>query len=118
MICELPKFWDYAEPVAKKQHKCCECSAPILKGEKHFHGWGKWDWGMESFRQHLLCEQACELIRDEFEDGDCIGFGTLFEWYDEARRDLQRHKQEPTVKRLRSLIAQIKRRERIAESTT
>jgi hypothetical protein len=114
MECELPKFYDYSEPIARKNHVCCECDAPILKGEKHFHGRGKWSYGVESYRQHLACMEACILIRDEFNDFECIGFGTLKEEFEELRGDrtyFQDRKPEPW-KRLRSFMAQILIRER------
>ncbi len=110
MECELPAFYNWSEPVARKEHKCCECSAPILKGEKHFVATGKWDSGLESFRQHLLCAEACMFIRDNLNQGECICFGGLDEWHDEMRRHCDRT--DPPWKEFRSKLAAIKRRER------
>lgn len=112
--CDLPTFYDYTEPVAKKLHRCCECSAPILKGEKHFHGRGKWECGVESFRQHLACMEACMIIRDDF-GGECIGFGSLKEEFNELVCDNwypQRDRYKGAWKRLRHLMAVILVRER------
>lgn len=108
--CELPAFYSHAEPVAKKQHRCCECSAPILKGEKHFKCTGKWDGGLQTFRQHLVCMEACMMIRDEFNDGECIGFGDLVEAFGDRKGDCD--KKHPTMKKMRHLMAVIKVRER------
>lgn len=105
--CDFPVFFVHKEPVARKEHQCCECSAPILKGEKHFHLRGKWDWGIESYRQHLACMEACMTIRDDVE-GECIAFGSLMDWYNEFKRDLNREKH----KKLRHLMAVILMRER------
>ena len=114
MTCDLPEWYEYTEPVAMKNHACCECSAPILKGEKHFHGRGKWPFGVASYRQHVACMEACMCIRDDFSDGECIGFGSLFEDFDEMKWQYDRVKDRhnaPWVK-LRRLIATIKLRER------
>lgn len=107
--CELPEFYTWSEPVARKEHWCIECAAPILVGERYFRYSGKWYGQLESGQQHLLCMEACILIRDEIE-GDCVPFGELMEWFEEYRDDLG--KKSDIAKRLRSLIAQIKQRER------
>jgi len=112
--CVIADFFDYTEPVAKKAHRCCECFAPILKGEKHFKGWGRWEFGAATYRQHLLCMEACMLIRDNFNGGDCIAFGALKEEFSEMRwqYDRARDKHKPWWVKLRKLMAQIRWRER------
>lgn len=113
-----PTFFSYTEPVAQKAHRCCECSAPIRKGEKHFCGRGKWQDSLETYRQHFLCMEACMLIRDEF-GGDCIGFGMLKEEFDELRCDnwyQQRDRYKSAWQRLRKMMADIKRRERAGDT--
>lgn len=115
MECELPEFYQWAEPVARKQHRCCECKAPIEKGEKHFYCTGKWDDQIQSFRQHLLCAQACMFIRDKLNGGDCICFGGLWEWVDEAKWQCDRS--HPVWQELRRMLAAIKWRERRMEMT-
>ena len=88
MECELPAFYVHSEPVARKRHKCCECGSPIEKGEKHFVCTGKWNGEAPTTRrQHLLCMEACMFIRDEFNDGECIGFGDLYDSFGQMRRD-------------------------------
>ena len=108
--CELPEFYTHSEPVARKEHRCCECRAPILKGEKHFSSTGKWDGTVISQRQHLDCMAACILIRDKFNDSECIPFGGLKDWFFEMRRDCRDDSEESRT--LRSLMARIKWRER------
>lgn len=113
MECDIrPEFYQWCEPVARKVHKCVECYVPINIGEKHFKSWGKWDGDFIVNRQHLLCCQACEFIRDEIEDGECIGFGELFEFVCEYRIDLDENKHKQPWKELRSMIAKIKWRKR------
>lgn len=107
--CEIAEFYTYTEPVARKQHKCCECSAPIEKGEKHFRAFGKWTFGTDAYRQHFLCMEACMLIRDKFNGGDCIAFGRLMETFSELR---EYGKGKEVYRQLRSLMAKIKWRER------
>lgn len=112
MECELPAFYATEEVCAAKVHKCCECIAPIEVGEKHLICTGKWDGTIDRYRQHLLCAQACMMVRDEFND-DCIGFGQLFEWGgSEAYGWMKDSKTEGRVKDLRNMIAKIIRRER------
>ena len=115
MECELATFYDWSEPVAKKRHACCECNAPILKGEKHFKAWGVWSYGNATYRQHLACMEACMMLRDDFNGGECIGFGCLKEAFDELKceewdRETDRHKEK--WQKLRHLMAAILVRER------
>ena len=111
--CELPRFYDWSEPIAGKKYVCCECSAPILKGEKHFRGSGKWDWRVDTFRQHLTCMEACMLIRDSFNGGECIGFGELKDSWWEMKREIDRDHKD--MVKLRHLMAVILVRERKAK---
>lgn len=107
-------FYNWTEPVAHKEHKCCECVAPIRKGEKHLHWRGKWDGDFSSGRQHLLCCEACEVIRDNI-NHECIPFGMLRDYMSECGnyiREAARGGCEHS-KRLRSLFAQIRQRERL-----
>jgi hypothetical protein len=111
--CTVPEFYTWSEPVARKQHVCVECSAPIMPGEKHFAYRGKWD-GLETGRQHLLCCEACMVIRDELNGGECICFGGLKEQFREFLEQCDDKRKEPW-KRLRSLMARILWRERQAK---
>jgi hypothetical protein len=119
MICEdQPDFYKHREPVARREHRCCECSAPILVGERHFYASGMWHGKVDSFRQHLICMEACMLIRDEFAGGDCIGFGSLKEEFNEMREDnwhAERDRFKLAWRRLRGLMAKILWRERAAK---
>lgn len=115
--CELPSVYDHTEPVARKRHKCCECSAPILKGEKHFHAWGVWDGRRSTHRQHIVCMEACMMIRDRFNDGECVGFGCLKEEFSELPTwHKERSRRDHVLLKLRSLMAKILWRERTAKA--
>jgi hypothetical protein len=116
-VCDLPRFYTWTEPIARKQYHCVECSTPILKGEKHFKYAGKWDVSLETGRQHLLCCQACMFIRDyydDYDDGDCVPFGGLWEEWSEMewQYDRKKDRDKPFWKELRSMLAKIKNRER------
>lgn len=109
--CEnMPEFYSWSEPVARKAHRCCECDALIVKGEKHFSCTGKWEGGISTFRQHTLCMEACMYVRDKLNDGDCVGFGSLREWISDC--DFHRYRKLSDWQPLRKMLACIKRRER------
>jgi hypothetical protein len=118
MYCDAsPSVYTCVERTARKPHHCCECKAPILKGERYCYTAGKWEFGFAVYRQHLVCEHACEAIRDDF-GGDCIGFGSLKEEFDEIRTDSwypEHDHYKSAWQRLRSLMAKILWRERAAK---
>src|SRR5579875_1654788 len=102
--CEYPEFYSESFPRAKKEHRCIECFAPIEIGEMHLYYRGKWDNEFSVGRQHMLCRKLCMFIRDEFQDGECFGFGDLFEtWRDHnfGKKD------DEEIKKARSLMAQV-----------
>ena len=112
--CELPEFYQASEQTARKEYRCCECSARVLKGERYLLAVGKWGGVFNKYRQHTLCARACEFIRDSlWNDGECIGFGELFNWINTdawGMKDWNRKK--PDHKEFRAMIARIKWRER------
>lgn len=81
--CEWPEFYSESFPKAAKEHRCCECSAPIERGEKHLYYRGKWDGDFSTGRQHELCREVCMYIRDKYQGGECFAFGHLFETWGE-----------------------------------
>lgn len=111
-VCERPEFSGIRRVKARKQHRCCECRAPIAVGETHYAIVGKWDGEMMTFRQHDECCRACRYIRDVFNRDEhpsetCIAFGDLFDWICEVpRRDRRTFPAE-----FRSLLATIRRRQ-------
>jgi len=102
-FCEWPEFFTDKYPKGRKDHTCCECGAIIPKGERHGYFAGKWDGDFSDFRQHLDCEQACRIIRDFLQKGECIPFGALFEEFDSnygSRKD-------PVDSKFRSIMAKV-----------
>lgn len=88
-IDEEPEVYSAVDRTARKEHRCCECRVPIVKGEKYVACSGKWDGQFKVLRQHVLCCQACMFIRDM--QGECIPFGSLLQDLPESYlRDLPR----------------------------
>ncbi len=113
--CELVenKFYHWTEPVSRKAYQCCECSAPIQKGERYFKAVARNENGFFTERQHLLCCEACVVVRDEIEM-ECLPFGMLKDYCHEFRLDHRdaAKKGHEGIKKLRRLLARIKIRER------
>lgn len=71
----------HTNPTARKDHKCGECGADILKGEKYHVHTGRCD---DHWFRLKNCEQ-CEQIRDDYGCGifgdldmvikECLGIG-------------------------------------------
>lgn len=110
--CEIPDFYSHNEPVARKAHSCCECRAPIEKGEKHFQVTMKYEGEIDRFRQHLDCMYACMEVRD-YQD-ECVYYSGLKEWWKEFRQECVNDKMDG-LKNFRVLFAKILRRERAHE---
>lgn len=114
--CDMPEFSFVSEPRARIKHRCCECTAPIRVGEKYVRCSGKWAGDVSTFKQHTLCAEACESIRDN--SGECIAFGSLKEWWSEAGNDSKYHIKNKTKYsehyiEIRKMLAVIFKRERI-----
>ena len=55
---------------ARKEHKCCECHAPIRVGERHQFASGLWDGAWGSFR---TCKACADIIADRCPSGYQFG---------------------------------------------
>lgn len=110
--CEWPEFYSETYQRARKPHRCVECLAPIEVGERHLRYRGKWDGRLSGGRQHLLCRAACMWIRDHFQDGECIGFGELFDAFGDFHCVPKRKKADDKMRVMRRMIARIRWRER------
>lgn len=108
----MPEFYSDDKRTARKQYNCVECSAPILKGEHHLYYRGKWDGDFSDGRQHIDCLNACVHIR-KLQDGDCIPFGGLLEWYSDGK-PIDKTKELNNL--LRALMAKVLRRHRFHRS--
>lgn len=116
--CEFPEFYNESFPKAKKQHRCCECYAPIEIGEEHLYYRGKWDGDFDSGRQHMLCREICMLLNLEHRD-ECFAFGDLNQYWADCgfseKRWLRRCTDPKHLKdavEARHLMARVRWRER------
>ncbi len=110
--CEMPQYYAWTEPIARKEHKCCECDAPILKGEKHLCVNVCWEYRPERYRQHILCAEACMLVRDSgMNDDECLYFGGLSEFWSDSRSERWQGRQLEARKNLWRMMLGIRRRE-------
>ena len=65
---EQPSFYDKHKPVARKEHRCCECGRVIRKGEEYERVTGMWDGYIDTFK---TC-QYCVSLRDAFNEMKCF----------------------------------------------
>jgi len=75
---EPPEFINFSEPVARKDHWCCECGEAIPKGTKYEYVAGLWYGFLDTFKTCLICarirqEHCCCFggVRDEL--WECLG---------------------------------------------
>jgi hypothetical protein len=78
--CESsPSFWNTSDPIARKEHQCCECGTTIRPGQKYERTSGLWDGDFCTFK---IC-QNCKRIRESLMalpgKRDCYEFGGLYE---------------------------------------
>ncbi len=74
---EGPTVTWQSTPIARIEHKCCECGSVISKGEKYHLDKGVWE---GDFRTFKTCE-ICEKVRSAALSGDydCICYEQLWE---------------------------------------
>lgn len=75
-----PEFYSDAKPLARKEHKCCECNGTIAVGTRYFKASGKWDGVFETFRQCMPCHEIQQVFSC---DGGFL-FGGLWQAWDDA----------------------------------
>ena len=61
-IDEAAKVYHIEKPIARKEHKCCECNEPIIKGQKYEKITALWDGHWETYK---TC-QPCLNMRDDY----------------------------------------------------
>lgn len=108
--CEIAEVYSISEPVARKEYRCCECSAKINVGEKHLKVFMAYGSDHESHRQHADCARVCEAIRDNDLVEMCLAWGSLKEWWWEEGKHIDK-KREP-MKTIRGLYSKVLKRER------
>lgn len=66
---------------AQKQHRCCECDAPIAKGEIYEKVEGLWDGSWQTYKTCWPCVEVrndlTELMRLMWQHDEAICFGDL-----------------------------------------
>lgn len=60
---ERPEFVTESKPVARKEHRCCECRNTIRPGERYERHSGKWDGEMSTFCWCHRCSGLAAYIR-------------------------------------------------------
>lgn len=90
-----PEFCSSRIVTASKKHKCYECSAPIMPGEKYEYTVGKWDGLLDTFK---VCED-CHDIRQWVKNNIpcfCWYYGNMLEDAEEAVIEACRYAPEET----------------------
>ena len=103
--CDLEPatFYVVKEVVSRKAHRCCECRGPIRKGELYVNARMGFDGTAETFKQHLVCANACRYARDNMLE-DCLPYGGLKDWWYEDGHDAG-DKKDPTQAAMRKHFA-------------
>lgn len=78
---EMPSVYEEKFPIARKEHKCCECQKTITVGQKYEFFKGCWNGKWQKFRTCMDCH---ELRLDMSDHGEWPPFGELGEWAQEA----------------------------------
>lgn len=87
--CDPPKFCDqWTVKRARKQFECYECRGPILIGESYKKTVGKWDDGVDTYRECALCIELREWATISMPCFCCYIFGELHEYVREMVRDV------------------------------
>jgi hypothetical protein len=74
-------------PVARKEHKCCECGRIIKVGEKYQLYKGIWEGKAARFKTCMPCKHLRDEITEETYEYCGIPFGELSEWAAESGYD-------------------------------
>jgi len=81
-VDDYPEFYVEEYPVARKEHKCCECGEMIKKGQKYQKAIGKWDGDFDTYKTCMTCLKIREAYcpNGSYFGGlaeaisDCLGF--------------------------------------------
>lgn len=65
-----PSIIRTSRPVARKEHRCCECAGAIAPGQRYERTAGCWDGNWDEYVTCLLCVE----IRDHFACGERGGW--------------------------------------------
>jgi hypothetical protein len=82
-MSEMPSCFTQVNRKARKEHKCCECSETIKKGETYSYTSGVWDGTGQSFKQCTNCREimdaAISYVSEYDDERPC--FGMLKGWF-------------------------------------
>ena len=62
---EMPSVFSTRNPVAAKEHRCCECFTAIAVGEKHVYIAGLWDGDWQTHRRCAPCHELAVAAQCE-----------------------------------------------------
>ena len=76
---EAPSVQWVEHPVARKEHKCCECLSVISPGERYERVSGVWDGEFGVFKTCMVCAEVREAAMARYRFDDSIPFECLWE---------------------------------------
>lgn len=109
---EPPDFCHVEVRAARKEHRCCECSGHIMKGEKYEYVRGKWEGSLMTFK---TCER-CHDIRQWTENNVpclCWAYGNIVDACREAVEEATFRAAEETKGLRFGLLRRIVARDRL-----
>jgi hypothetical protein len=81
-----PEFFESKLVKARREHHCCECGEAIAIGSTYLRNVGKWDYGIDTYRQCARCARIVELHQRRHPNCNLV-FGGLFEELRQNQRD-------------------------------
>jgi len=69
--CDAPACWTEQYPVARKEHRCCECGGTIKPGEKYKLFSGVWNGRGASYKTCMTCQAVRKEWIARLSPGDC-----------------------------------------------
>lgn len=84
---EPPEVYRDSHPVARKEHRCCECRGTISPGEQYSRFEGLWDGRFRTYKTCADCQELRALIRATYKDPYNYGpyLGGMYEEVFESR---------------------------------
>jgi len=83
-------YWE-RYPVAKKEHRCCECDKTIRAGNKYRNVSGIWEEEFTTYKQCLRCASVMKALEYEASDDED------YPYFGEVRECLQIRTQERAI---------------------
>lgn len=83
---EPAQLYSETRPIARKEHKCCECGRKIRPGERYERVYGIWDNGPETYKTCVYCLGLRDTAESRL-DCLCWQHGNMLEDVIEAIRD-------------------------------